>query len=209
LAGVIRLILFRLSIGSYRFFFTLGFDHSYLGPLSQTSASPDLLIRARAHQLVVISYTYPHARFLLRRSLPSYPLLSYGQIVHYDISTYVPRVYARTELCRNRAFACLHGYIVETYALITRVVVSYPNNAVASRSIANNKMRIVLGAQEWRFVCPRNCGRSYKRRNAIWRHLKFECGIEPKFQCYVCLRRFSHKESMTKHLTAVHKSNKQ
>lgn len=57
---------------------------------------------------------------------------------------------------------------------------------------------------ESRFFCPNLCGRSYKRKNARWRHLKFECGVEPQFECYVCYKRFPYKLSMRKHLVAVH-----
>lgn len=58
---------------------------------------------------------------------------------------------------------------------------------------------------ESRFFCPNFCGRSYKRNSAMKQHLRFECGIEPKFECYVCLKKFSLKGSLTKHLVTVHK----
>lgn len=56
-----------------------------------------------------------------------------------------------------------------------------------------------------RFFCPNNCGRSYKRKNARTLHVKYECGVEPKFQCYVCLKKFARKDSLKNHLVTVHK----
>jgi len=56
-----------------------------------------------------------------------------------------------------------------------------------------------------RFVCPNHCGRSYKNKRSINRHLKFECGIEPQFVCYICHARFAYNASKEKHLALVHK----
>ncbi|KAF0756887.1 zinc finger protein 586-like, partial [Aphis craccivora] len=44
--------------------------------------------------------------------------------------------------------------------------------------------------------CPNNCGRSYKNKSSIGRHLKFECGVQPQFICYICHKRFTDKQSM-------------
>ena len=46
--------------------------------------------------------------------------------------------------------------------------------------------------------CP-NCGRSYKRRETLTRHRKFECGIEPKFNCSLCQMRFKRKDKLKEH----------
>lgn len=56
--------------------------------------------------------------------------------------------------------------------------------------------------------CPNNCGRSYKgscRRHSLKRHLRFECGKLPQFQCMVCFKRFTNKKNMQYHLAAIHK----
>lgn len=45
--------------------------------------------------------------------------------------------------------------------------------------------------------CPNNCGRSYKRvcrKHSLQRHLKYECGKPPQFQCVVCFKRFTNKK---------------
>lgn len=60
------------------------------------------------------------------------------------------------------------------------------------------------GVIESRFLCPQNCGRSYKNKSSINRHLQFECGVERKFECHVCFKRFTHKIHLANHLVTVH-----
>lgn len=56
-----------------------------------------------------------------------------------------------------------------------------------------------------RFECPNMCGRTYKRKQCVTRHLKFECGVIPKFNCNICEKKFAHRESLKKHLVTMHK----
>lgn len=49
------------------------------------------------------------------------------------------------------------------------------------------------------------CGRSYKPKGELTRHLADACGIEPKFQCKECGYRCKWKGDLKKHLTNVHK----
>lgn len=60
------------------------------------------------------------------------------------------------------------------------------------------------GELKSRFICPKSCGRSYKSKRALNQHLKYECGIEPQFKCFVCLKRFSLKGSLKSHLGLIH-----
>jgi len=53
---------------------------------------------------------------------------------------------------------------------------------------------------ESRISCPNYCGRSYKNKQSLWRHLKFECGVQPQFICYICQKRFTDKQSMKRHV---------
>ncbi|XP_039284551.1 longitudinals lacking protein, isoforms N/O/W/X/Y-like isoform X2 [Nilaparvata lugens] len=36
-----------------------------------------------------------------------------------------------------------------------------------------------------KFYCPNNCGRSYNQKGNLNRHLRYECGVEPQFQCVI------------------------
>lgn len=54
------------------------------------------------------------------------------------------------------------------------------------------------------FYCPRQCGRKYKFKKGLVRHLKFECGIEPQFKCPICHTTFKQQEILKIHLNANH-----
>ncbi|VVC28710.1 Zinc finger C2H2-type,Zinc finger, RING/FYVE/PHD-type [Cinara cedri] len=46
-------------------------------------------------------------------------------------------------------------------------------------------------------MCPNNCGRYYsgrRRKNTLNQHLKLECGVEPRFSCAICLRKFTRND---------------
>lgn len=58
---------------------------------------------------------------------------------------------------------------------------------------------------QWSFLCPR-CHKSYSTRGTLTRHLSYECGVEPKFCCTVCLRKFTHKFNLQAHLLHCHQS---
>ncbi|KAF2892503.1 hypothetical protein ILUMI_13667 [Ignelater luminosus] len=54
-----------------------------------------------------------------------------------------------------------------------------------------------------RHVCLK-CGLSYKNKGHLTRHLKYECGVEPKFHCTQCFRRYKHKSDLRKHFRNAH-----
>lgn len=58
-----------------------------------------------------------------------------------------------------------------------------------------------------RIHCPKNCGRSYKgdsRKKNLRRHLLFECGVEPQFQCSFCPKQFRRNSTMKSHVAIIH-----
>lgn len=56
-----------------------------------------------------------------------------------------------------------------------------------------------------RLTCPRKCGRSYKWKKHLNYHLKYVCGVDPKFKCPYCSRTFNEKPALKKHAVIVHK----
>lgn len=63
------------------------------------------------------------------------------------------------------------------------------------------------GTDSMKFTCPNhNCGKSYKYKPDLNRHLKSYCGKEPNFVCLVCHKRFMRKDVWKNHLALVHKS---
>ncbi|KAI5720232.1 hypothetical protein M8J77_003799 [Diaphorina citri] len=53
------------------------------------------------------------------------------------------------------------------------------------------------------FVCN-VCGKEYKYKTGLWRHKKFECGQEPKYQCPQCPYKTKHNSSLKTHMAIKH-----
>lgn len=49
------------------------------------------------------------------------------------------------------------------------------------------------------YSCHR-CGNSYARPHSLNRHIRFECGVEPKFECPVCHKKSKHKHNLVLHM---------
>lgn len=56
---------------------------------------------------------------------------------------------------------------------------------------------------EKEFYCSR-CGRTYKRKQHLQRHLNYECGVEPKFHCSFCPYRAKQKCTLDTHVFCKH-----
>ncbi|EFN68026.1 Longitudinals lacking protein, isoforms A/B/D/L, partial [Camponotus floridanus] len=54
------------------------------------------------------------------------------------------------------------------------------------------------------FTCTR-CGRSYMRKDSLQRHIHWECGKEPQFQCPFCPQRCKRKAHWLRHMRRQHK----
>ncbi|XP_065209941.1 zinc finger protein 782-like [Planococcus citri] len=50
------------------------------------------------------------------------------------------------------------------------------------------------------YACPNKCGRKYKHVGNMKRHARLECGVEPKFQCDVCGKKFRQKVHEQSHM---------
>jgi uncharacterized C2H2 Zn-finger protein len=53
------------------------------------------------------------------------------------------------------------------------------------------------------FRCTQ-CGKVYMSKGSLTRHLKFECGKEPQFQCPHCPLRTKRKSSLLTHIYCKH-----
>ncbi|XP_039284607.1 zinc finger protein 2-like [Nilaparvata lugens] len=54
-----------------------------------------------------------------------------------------------------------------------------------------------------KFQCN-SCGRSYKWRQSLERHLKHECGKDPVYSCLQCKFQAKHKTSLQRHFESFH-----
>nr|XP_023019738.1 longitudinals lacking protein isoform X10 [Leptinotarsa decemlineata] len=61
------------------------------------------------------------------------------------------------------------------------------------------------GFVETTYPCS-NCGKKYRSRTALNRHLRYDCGKDPKFTCYIpqCGYRAFQKVHLQRHLGATH-----
>lgn len=67
-------------------------------------------------------------------------------------------------------------------------------NALAA-SLASPNPVTVGGA----YKCKKCCN-SYARLHSLNRHLRFECGVEPQFECPVCHKKSKHKHNLVLHM---------
>ncbi|XP_046659229.1 zinc finger Y-chromosomal protein-like [Homalodisca vitripennis] len=75
-----------------------------------------------------------------------------------------------------------------------------PQTSASSSVIASN-CRSFTG--QVMFPCAL-CGRQYKYKDSLRRHLRLECGKDPQFQCSVCDYRAKQKSTLVSHMATKH-----
>uniref|UniRef100_A0ABD2WTV9 C2H2-type domain-containing protein n=1 Tax=Trichogramma kaykai TaxID=54128 RepID=A0ABD2WTV9_9HYME len=53
------------------------------------------------------------------------------------------------------------------------------------------------------YLCP-NCGKRYNYHSSLVRHIKHECGVEPKIHCSLCPYKTKHRSSLKSHVISKH-----
>ncbi|XP_025197669.1 zinc finger protein 425-like [Melanaphis sacchari] len=81
--------------------------------------------------------------------------------------------------------------------------VSFKKTCITSRQKAI-LMNTNNSESKVRFFCLNMCGRSYKNKQHMTRHMTSECGVQPKFRCQYCKKCFTRKQTLKIHLVAVH-----
>lgn len=80
--------------------------------------------------------------------------------------------------------------------------------AAATTTTLLNRGRNVAMAErhgaDRRFFCLNMCGRSYKNKQHMTRHMTNECGVRPKFRCQYCMKHFTRKQTLKIHILSVH-----
>ncbi|XP_046992616.1 longitudinals lacking protein, isoforms F/I/K/T isoform X8 [Schistocerca americana] len=62
----------------------------------------------------------------------------------------------------------------------------------------------LLPSQPDPFPCTR-CGKLYKWRTNLLRHIRLECGKEPQFQCPFCPKKTNRNDTLVSHIKLVHR----
>lgn len=84
-------------------------------------------------------------------------------------------------------------YLCKNLYVITTLLLSFTNRI----------WKCILDCQDAVF-CTNKCGRKYKSKKALYAHLKYECGVDPQFQCQVCQKSYKHKCSFKFHMIRDH-----
>lgn len=79
------------------------------------------------------------------------------------------------------------------------------NSTKFNNEIFDNYLLSDASINDKKFVCD-TCGRRYKYIRGLRSHQKLECGKEPKFECYICLRKFNLRGNLKTHIISVHKT---
>lgn len=54
------------------------------------------------------------------------------------------------------------------------------------------------------YSCTR-CGKAYNQSYNLSRHVNYECGKEPQFQCPYCAYKCKRRDTLKKHCVLLHK----
>ncbi|CAL7939880.1 unnamed protein product [Xylocopa violacea] len=75
-----------------------------------------------------------------------------------------------------------------------------PENGFNETSLgfAGNQASTIVGDSS-SYACSR-CGNAYTRLHSLNRHIRFECGVEPRFECPVCHKKSKHKHNLLLHM---------
>lgn len=74
--------------------------------------------------------------------------------------------------------------------------VTLNNNNNSSTTSRTDLTPVTMGGA---YKCEK-CTNSYARLHSLNRHLRFECGVEPQFECPVCHKKSKHKHNLVLHM---------
>lgn len=72
-------------------------------------------------------------------------------------------------------------------------------NVFGSLTDATYASRLIPTTKGGTYTCKK-CGNAYARPHSLSRHLRFECGVEPQFECPVCHKKSKHKHNLVLHM---------
>lgn len=78
-----------------------------------------------------------------------------------------------------------------------------PYRIFVTEKNAESYLRELLCSGQTRYACTK-CGRHYKHKHILRRHVTFECGKEPQFKCEQCSYRSKRKYELTIHMKTKH-----
>ena len=77
------------------------------------------------------------------------------------------------------------------------------SSPVVPRSSSSARKKKYAPNDQGRYVCTQ-CNRSYAAYHNLMRHMRYECGLPPRFPCNVCGRFFRRKDDLQRHIARIH-----
>ncbi|XP_034938701.1 zinc finger protein 596-like [Chelonus insularis] len=77
-------------------------------------------------------------------------------------------------------------------------------NLLTTEGNVDTKSKNLRAKYLWRPFPCHTCGKSYTRKDTLRRHLRYECGKNPQYICYVCKKGFKQKSNFQRHNLNVH-----
>lgn len=74
--------------------------------------------------------------------------------------------------------------------------------SVAEDEVSGNQHMSSFVKKVWK--CGR-CGNSYNYKSSLTRHIRMECGQEPKHECPICMKMYTYKHVLKDHMQMVHR----
>lgn len=73
----------------------------------------------------------------------------------------------------------------------------------ADKSASSKMRQLKSSSQNGAFQCVK-CGRLYKWQTSLYKHIRLECGKEPKYVCEMCGIKLKHKHHLQLHYVQKH-----
>lgn len=109
---------------------------------------------------------------------------------------------------RNNARHWLTSWL-QISGLKTRSTISTPSNNISIHKhysffkfYKHVLIFVISGLQQF-FACSK-CGCRYRQKSSVYRHEKYECGVEPQFSCTMCSKRFHQQSNLRQHIICKH-----
>ncbi|XP_034938646.1 protein tramtrack, beta isoform isoform X3 [Chelonus insularis] len=133
----------------------------------------------------------------------------------------------KASLTRHQSLECERNNLIGKKPQVTKSLMKSDRNSVPKLKSTTNFVPILPkitnvfsaealssshssrpDAKKKKFVC-KQCGRCYAFYTSLWRHLNYECGKEPQFNCDFCPVRFAQKSNLERHIRNMHSTMNQ
>ena len=114
---------------------------------------------------------------------------------------------------RDTYMSCFHSNLFP--ATFLQLYISFISDFIQMLQVGANRMSInsvlnteTIPIEQGKLLNQCSCcHKVYSTRSALFRHIRYECGVERRFKCHICYRLFRHKHHLRYHLNSHVKYN--